>query len=37
MEPPKLVLSVLKETFSIHRLAPDSSLPEAVNECDCTV
>ncbi len=34
MEPPKLVLSVLKETFSIHRLAPDASLPEAVNECD---
>jgi len=34
MEPYKLVLSVLEETFSIHRLAPDASLPEAVSECD---
>ena len=34
MEPSKLVLSVLEETFSIHRLAPDASLPEAVSECD---
>ena len=34
MEPSKLVLSVLKETFSIHRLAPDASLPEAVSECE---
>ena len=34
MEPSKLVLSVLEETFSIHRLAPDASFPEAVSECD---
>ena len=34
METSKLVLSVLEETFSIHRLAPDASLPEAVSECD---
>jgi len=34
MEPYKLVLSVLEETFSIHRLAPDASFPEAVSECD---
>ena len=29
-----LVLSLLEETFSIHRLALDASLPEAVSECD---
>ena len=34
MQPPKLVLTILKENFSIHSLAPDASLPEAVNECD---
>ena len=34
MQPPKLVLTILKENFSIHSLAPDASLPEAINECD---
>ena len=29
-----IVLSLLEETFSIHRLALDASLPEAVSECD---
>lgn len=29
-----MLLSVLEETFSIYRLAPDASLPEAVSECD---
>ena len=34
LEQPNLVLTVLEETFSIHRLAPDSSLPETISECD---
>ena len=34
MEQPNLVLTVLEETFSIHRLAPDASLPEIISECD---
>lgn len=34
MESLNLVLSVLEETFSIHRLAPDASLPEAISDCD---
>ncbi|MBL4823732.1 MAG: ACT domain-containing protein [SAR324 cluster bacterium] len=34
LELPNLLLSVLEETFSIYRLAPDASLPEAVSECD---
>ena len=34
LEQPNLVLTVLEETFSIHRLAPDASLPETISECD---
>ena len=34
MEQQNLVLTVLEETFNIHRLALDSSLPEAISECD---
>ena len=34
LEQPNLVLTVLEETFSIHRLAPDASLPEAISDCD---
>jgi hypothetical protein len=34
MEQSNLVLTLLEETFSIHRLAPDESLPEAIGECD---
>ena len=34
LEKPNLVLTVLEETFNIHRLASDSSLPEAISECD---
>jgi hypothetical protein len=34
MEQSNLVLTLLEETFSIHRLAPDESLPEAISECD---
>ena len=34
MKPQNLVLSVLEETFSIHKLAPDASLPEAISKCD---
>ena len=34
MEQPNLVLTVLEETFNIHRLARNSSLPEAISECD---
>jgi hypothetical protein len=34
LEQTNLVLTVLEETFSIHRLAPDASLPEAISECD---
>jgi hypothetical protein len=34
MESLNLVLSVLEETFSIHRLAPDASIPETISECD---
>ena len=34
MKPQDLVLSVLEETFSIHKLAPDAYLPEAISECD---
>ena len=34
MKPQNLVLSVLEETFSIHKLAPDAYLPEAISECD---
>jgi hypothetical protein len=34
LKQPNLVLTVLKETFNIHRLALDSSLPEAISECD---
>ena len=34
LEQPNLVLTVLEKTFNIHRLAPDSSLPEAISECD---
>ena len=33
-EQPILVLTVLEETFNIHRLASDPSLPEAISECD---
>jgi hypothetical protein len=32
LEQPNLVLTVLEETFNIHRLASDSSLPEAISE-----
>ncbi|MDC0246577.1 ACT domain-containing protein [Deltaproteobacteria bacterium] len=34
MKQTNIVLSLLEETFSIHRLALDASLPEAVSECD---
>ena len=34
MEQPNLVLTLIEETFNIHRLASDSSLPEAISECD---
>ena len=34
MEAPNLILSVLEETFSIHRLAQNSSILDAVSECD---
>jgi len=34
LEQPNLILTVLEETFSIHRLAPDASLPETISECD---
>lgn len=34
LEKPNLVLTVLEETFNIHRLASDPSLPEAISECD---
>ena len=34
MEQPNLVLTVLEETFNIHRLAPDASLLEAISEYD---
>ena len=34
LEQTNLVLTVLEETFSIHRLAPDASLPETISECD---
>ena len=34
MEQLNLILTVLEETFNIHRLDPDSSLPEAISECD---
>ncbi len=34
LEQPNLVLTLLEETFSIHRLAPDASLPEAISDCD---
>ena len=31
---PNLVLTILEETFNIHRLPPDASLPEEISECD---
>ena len=34
MEQPNLVLTVVEETFNIHRLASDSSLPESISKCD---
>ena len=34
LEQPNLVLTLREETFNIHRLASDSSLPEAISECD---
>ena len=31
---PKLVLSVLSETFTIHKLSPDASIPEEILKSD---
>ena len=31
---PKLVLSVLSETFTIHKLSPDASIPEEILKCN---
>ena len=33
LELPNLTLTVLEETFTIHKFAPSTSIPEAVSEC----
>ena len=33
LELPNLTLTVLEETFTIHKFAPSTSIPEAVSDC----
>ena len=34
LEIPNLTLTVLEETFTIHKFVPSASIPEAVSDCN---